>query len=101
MVRSIALNAEQTNALREFFDTECFHHDWGTIAKAMKFKFEKDFTAEICKRYYLDHLAKRLPFTADEDEKLKTLIKKYGKEDWKMIASEMSDRTSRECRDRW
>ena len=40
-------------------------------------------------------------FTQSEDEKLQQLVKKYGQNDWKLIAEKMSNRTSRQCRERW
>ena len=44
----------------------------------------------------------RKPFSEDEDQKLKKLVKKYGeKSNWKIIASMMHGRDSRQCRDRW
>ena len=44
---------------------------------------------------------RRLKFTEREDVRLKTLIETLGTGDWKTIASHMSGRTARQCRDRW
>ena len=40
-------------------------------------------------------------FTQSEDQKLQQLVKKYGQNDWKLIAEKMHNRTSRQCRERW
>ncbi|EAY13689.1 Myb-like DNA-binding domain containing protein [Trichomonas vaginalis G3] len=40
-------------------------------------------------------------FTEKDDEKLLALVKQYGAEDWKLIASKMHGRNKRQCRDRW
>ncbi len=99
MSEDIIWDTAWINALREFFDTECFLHDWEIIAIAMNYEFGINFTADSCKKYYLEHLTKRSPFTRNEDKKLAGLVKKYA--DWNKIASEMKGRTSKECRERW
>ena len=40
-------------------------------------------------------------FTYEEDQKLRKLVGKYGPKKWKLIASLMKGRTSRQCRERW
>ena len=44
---------------------------------------------------------KKLKFSAMDDQKLKDLIKLYGDQDWNFIASQMKDRNSRQCKERW
>lgn len=44
---------------------------------------------------------KKNKFSAEEDQKLQELIKKYGLFDWESISEEMQTRTPRQCRDRW
>ena len=39
-------------------------------------------------------------FSAEEDEKLRSLVAQYGF-DWKMISAVMKNRSPRQCRDRW
>ena len=43
----------------------------------------------------------RIPFTPEEDEKLKSLTSKYGTRSWSLIASFMAGRTPKQCRDRY
>lgn len=43
----------------------------------------------------------RVPFTHEEDEKLKELTEKYGTYNWIIISSFMNGRTSKQCRDRY
>ncbi|OHS99362.1 Myb-like DNA-binding domain containing protein [Tritrichomonas foetus] len=43
----------------------------------------------------------RIPFTLNEDNKLAQLVNKYGDKDWLKIASEMENRSVRQCRERW
>lgn len=43
----------------------------------------------------------RVPFTSEEDEKLRKLVAKFGGHNWSIISSFMKDRTSKQCRDRY
>ncbi|XP_067856874.1 v-myb avian myeloblastosis viral oncogene homolog-like 2b isoform X2 [Heptranchias perlo] len=43
----------------------------------------------------------KVKWTSEEDERLKKLIKQYGKNDWKLIASNFSNRTDSQCQHRW
>ncbi|XP_067904565.1 v-myb avian myeloblastosis viral oncogene homolog-like 2b isoform X2 [Heterodontus francisci] len=43
----------------------------------------------------------KIKWTSEEDERLKKLIKQYGKNDWKLIASNFSNRTDSQCQHRW
>lgn len=43
----------------------------------------------------------RVPFTAEEDEKIKTLAEKYGTKQWSLISSFVKGRTPKQCRDRY
>lgn len=45
--------------------------------------------------------SKRMPFKAEEDEKLRELVEKYGDTNWKLISSYMPNRSVRQCRERW
>lgn len=44
---------------------------------------------------------KRFAFTCDEDDRLRSLVNKYGEDNWAIIASKMKKRSTRQCRDRW
>lgn len=44
---------------------------------------------------------KRAHFTAEEDERLKMLVAKYGEDKWSQISKEMNGRSTRQCRERW
>ncbi|OHT16349.1 Transcription factor WER [Tritrichomonas foetus] len=46
-------------------------------------------------------IKKKNVFTADEDDKLRRLVMKYGEGNWYSIASKMKKRSTRQCRDRW
>lgn len=45
--------------------------------------------------------SKRMPFKAEEDEKLRELVKKYGDKNWQLISTFMPNRSVRQCRERW
>ena len=48
-----------------------------------------------------DFPKKRKHFSKEEDEKLRKLVEKYGTFDWKIISQEMTNRSVRQCRERW
>uniref|UniRef100_A0A3Q4BJY7 Transcriptional activator Myb n=1 Tax=Mola mola TaxID=94237 RepID=A0A3Q4BJY7_MOLML len=65
-------------------ETEMYEHDYdGSLAKAGK-----------------RHLGKTR-WTREEDEKLKKLVELNGSEDWKLIASLLTNRTDVQCQHRW
>ncbi|XP_035000564.1 transcriptional activator Myb isoform X2 [Hippoglossus stenolepis] len=65
-------------------ETEMYEHDYdGSMAKAGK-----------------RHLGKTR-WTREEDEKLKKLVELHGSEDWKLIASLLTNRTDVQCQHRW
>ncbi|XP_073349047.1 transcriptional activator Myb isoform X2 [Pagrus major] len=65
-------------------ETEMYEHDYdGSLAKTGK-----------------RHLGKTR-WTREEDEKLKKLVELNGSEDWKLIASLLSNRTDVQCQHRW
>ncbi|XP_053572300.1 myb-related protein B [Bombina bombina] len=43
----------------------------------------------------------KVKWTAEEDEYLKALVKKYGQGEWKLIASKLTNRTEQQCQHRW
>ena len=43
----------------------------------------------------------RIPFSKDEDERLRFLVKAYGENNWYLISNHMQNRTVRQCRERW
>ena len=43
----------------------------------------------------------RSTFTQEEDRKLKELVKEYGENSWSLIATQMPNRTTRQCRERY
>ncbi|XP_059508734.1 v-myb avian myeloblastosis viral oncogene homolog-like 2b isoform X2 [Stegostoma tigrinum] len=43
----------------------------------------------------------KVKWSAEEDEKLKKLVNQYGKNDWRLIASNFSNRTDLQCQHRW
>ncbi|XP_015250001.1 PREDICTED: transcriptional activator Myb [Cyprinodon variegatus] len=65
-------------------ETDMYEHDYdGTLAKVGK-----------------RHLGKTR-WTREEDEKLKKLVELHGSEDWKLIASLLTNRTDVQCQHRW
>ncbi|XP_069014431.1 LOW QUALITY PROTEIN: transcriptional activator Myb [Embiotoca jacksoni] len=65
-------------------ETEMYEHDYdGSLVKAGK-----------------RHLGKTR-WTREEDEKLKKLVELHGSEDWKVIASLLTNRTDVQCQHRW
>lgn len=44
---------------------------------------------------------KKIKFTKEEDEKLYSLVEKYGENEWALISSHMENRNPRQCRERW
>ena len=47
-----------------------------------------------------DRLKKRM-FTVEEDNKIRQLVSSRGEKAWKAIAAELSNRSPRQCRERW
>ena len=43
----------------------------------------------------------RVPFTKEEDEKIRILVQQYGPRSWQLISSCMPGRTPKQCRDRY
>uniref|UniRef100_A0A7N6AXZ6 Transcriptional activator Myb n=1 Tax=Anabas testudineus TaxID=64144 RepID=A0A7N6AXZ6_ANATE len=65
-------------------ETEMYEHDYdGSLTKTGK-----------------RHLGKTR-WTREEDEKLKKLVEVHGSEDWKLIASLLTNRTDVQCQHRW
>ncbi|KAM9704137.1 transcriptional activator Myb isoform 1-T1 [Menidia menidia] len=65
-------------------ETEMYEHDYdGSVVKTGK-----------------RHLGKTR-WTREEDEKLKKLVELHGSEDWKLIASLLTNRTDVQCQHRW
>ncbi|XP_029281716.1 transcriptional activator Myb [Cottoperca gobio] len=65
-------------------ENEMYEHDYdGSMAKAGK-----------------RHLGKTR-WTREEDEKLKKLVELHGSDDWKLIASLLTNRTDVQCQHRW
>lgn len=48
-----------------------------------------------------ESIKNRVPFSIEEDEKIKRLVEKYGKRNWQIIASFIKERTPKQCRDRY
>ena len=47
-------------------------------------------------------IKKRIPWTEEEDNKIKNLVKKYGTSNWTLISNEMGQkRSGKQCRERW
>jgi hypothetical protein len=44
---------------------------------------------------------KRVSFTADEDDRLRKLVARFGESDWGRVANGFAGRDRRQCRDRW
>jgi len=40
-------------------------------------------------------------FTADDDEKLRVLVERFGTNDWNTISSEIAGKNPRQCKERW
>ena len=43
----------------------------------------------------------RKPWTTSEDEMLRALVAAHGIQQWALIASEMTGRNGKQCRERW
>jgi hypothetical protein len=49
-----------------------------------------------------DHLSlHKRPFTDEEDETIRRFVYRNGAKDWTLLASELDDRTAKQCRERW
>ena len=46
-------------------------------------------------------LGKKCKFTPEEDQRLMSLVMKYGTRDWLYISQKMMSRNPRQCRERW
>jgi hypothetical protein len=40
-------------------------------------------------------------FSEEEDERLRGLISELGEDDWRSVSERMTDRTARQCKERW
>jgi hypothetical protein len=49
----------------------------------------------------MNEITRKRKFTDEEDQKLLTLVEKYGTSNWKTVAENMVERTGRQCRDRY
>lgn len=49
----------------------------------------------------IPHKKKRIFFTAQDDQQLKSLVSKYGSKNWTLISSLMDNKSPRQCRDRY
>lgn len=67
-----------------------------TFESNKRFLFSKFFKKENKKIR-----KKRVPFTLDEDEKLKNLVNRFGVGNWSLISKFMTERTPKQCRDRY
>jgi hypothetical protein len=43
----------------------------------------------------------KVKFTPEEDDRLRSIVEQYGPKDWSGVASQMPNRDSRQCRERW
>ncbi|CAJ1078211.1 transcriptional activator Myb isoform X2 [Xyrichtys novacula] len=81
---TFATNSNVYSSEEDEEETEMYEHDYdGSMAKAGK-----------------RHLGKTR-WTREEDEKLKKLVELNGSEDWKLIASLLTNRTDVQCQHRW
>lgn len=65
------------------------------FAPAMIHPFASCYPNRTCPK------TRKTRFTHAEDEKLKSLVAKYGDNDWSTIAKNMENRNVRQCRERW
>lgn len=49
----------------------------------------------------MNSVSKKMKWTAEEDEILKSRIEKFGTGNWSLIAQELHGRTGKQCRERW
>ncbi|KAK8845121.1 hypothetical protein M9Y10_021302 [Tritrichomonas musculus] len=61
----------------------------------------KESLKMLDRKFHHNYSKQRVPFSVDEDNKLKKLVEKYGKQNWNSISSFMSNRTAKQCRDRY
>ncbi|KAK8846226.1 hypothetical protein M9Y10_020232 [Tritrichomonas musculus] len=61
---------------------------------------KKDSESNSVKPHPKDRLKKRM-FTVEEDNKIRQLVSSRGEKAWKLVASELSNRSPRQCRERW
>ncbi|KAI3364358.1 hypothetical protein L3Q82_011158, partial [Scortum barcoo] len=62
--------------------------------------YEHDYDGSLAGKAGKRHLGKTR-WTREEDEKLKKLVELHGSEDWKIIASLLTNRTDVQCQHRW
>lgn len=76
----------QAENLKDSYSTKQSKSDWNES------NIEKVHTKE--------RLKKRM-FTVEEDNKIRQLVSSRGEKAWKIIAAELSNRSPRQCRERW
>jgi len=91
---------EEDKKLREAVEMHG-EHNWTNVAAYVETRGNR-----MCAQRWNNHLrpeaceAKRGSWTKQEDNKLRRLVKKHGC-DWRTIASDMGNRTDKQCRERW
>ena len=60
-----------------------------------------DLSVKLKSSPYVHSQTCRVPFSQEEDKKLKELANKYGKNNWSTISTFMNGRTPKQCRDRY
>lgn len=88
--------------LREHLERGNGKLSWTDLAKAA-FPDHRFNKSECVERWKFLSKPKPLrgPWTKEEDAKLVGLVARHGSEKWVVIASEMSTRSGKQCRERW
>ncbi|CEG37409.1 myb domain protein 3r-5 [Plasmopara halstedii] len=73
---------------------------WKTISELLERRTPEDCNKRWNKLQSLDSVVKR-PWTQEEDAQMFELVKKYGASKWAVIASYLTGRNGKQCRERW
>ena len=72
------------------------------LMRDKRFSFNQFETIKKTQSYYEKQLKRtRIPFTKEEDEKIRQLVNRFGSGHWELISHFMERRTAKQCRDRY
>ncbi|GAA5848079.1 hypothetical protein JCM3766R1_006397 [Sporobolomyces carnicolor] len=95
-------SAEDDRTLREELERADGKASWTAVARSA-FPDGKYSKADCVERWKVlsKPQSQKGPWTASEDNMLRSLVHKYGCEKWVLIAGDLGSRSGKQCRERW
>ena len=91
--------SEEDEKLREAVNNSEKPYNWDIISQNFPNK-----TKNKCEQRWnkiLNPTLKKGPWSMEEDEKIMTLVEKYGAKKWSFIAQHLNGRVGKQCRERY